>query len=282
MNLGSSYFDGPMPQINGFNVFYTNYAAMAGIWNSWPVNGLSSIPQMAAQLPRHLLHRQRDPDRRDHRRHEQHVPGRRDRPRDDRAQRPALVAPLVRRRPRRHRDRRDVLARTRSGSSRNRTRARTTTAPAASGSSSARRRASTPAGSTSPSPTGRSTSSRTSINSWADRPGYLGSGGRHGPDRLRRHLHLADGPGHATGRLPEARDPRRRRSHQLRPVLIRNPKVVHLKLQFNAARLGCASWHKRRVFPTFPGGWFPCPAWSGPRTTGAGLLLPERSAAGTP
>ena len=46
--LGSSYFDGPMPQTNGFNVFYTNYAAMAGIWNSWPVNGLSSIPQLAA------------------------------------------------------------------------------------------------------------------------------------------------------------------------------------------------------------------------------------------
>ena len=45
MNLGGSYFDGPMPQTNGFNVFYTNYAAMAGIWNSWPVNGLSSIPQ---------------------------------------------------------------------------------------------------------------------------------------------------------------------------------------------------------------------------------------------
>ncbi len=34
-----------MPQTNGFNVFYTNYAAMGGIWNSWPVNGLSSIPQ---------------------------------------------------------------------------------------------------------------------------------------------------------------------------------------------------------------------------------------------
>jgi prepilin-type N-terminal cleavage/methylation domain-containing protein/prepilin-type processing-associated H-X9-DG protein len=47
-NLGSSYFDGPMPQTNGFNVFYTNYAAMAGIWNSWPVKGLSSIPQMAS------------------------------------------------------------------------------------------------------------------------------------------------------------------------------------------------------------------------------------------
>ncbi len=46
MNLGSSYFDGPMPQTNGFNVFYTNYAAMAGIWNSWPVNGLPSIQQM--------------------------------------------------------------------------------------------------------------------------------------------------------------------------------------------------------------------------------------------
>ena len=46
MNLGASYFDGPMPQIGGFNVFYTNYAAMAGIWNSWPVNGLSSIPQL--------------------------------------------------------------------------------------------------------------------------------------------------------------------------------------------------------------------------------------------
>ena len=46
MNLGNSYFDGPMPQTNGFNVFYTNYAAMAGIWNSWPTNGLSSIPQM--------------------------------------------------------------------------------------------------------------------------------------------------------------------------------------------------------------------------------------------
>ena len=46
MNLGDSYFDGPMPQTNGFNVFYTNYAAMGGIWNSWPVNGLSSIPQM--------------------------------------------------------------------------------------------------------------------------------------------------------------------------------------------------------------------------------------------
>jgi prepilin-type N-terminal cleavage/methylation domain-containing protein/prepilin-type processing-associated H-X9-DG protein len=46
-NLGASYFDGPMPQTNGFNVFYTNYAAMAGIWNSWPVNGLSSIPQLA-------------------------------------------------------------------------------------------------------------------------------------------------------------------------------------------------------------------------------------------
>jgi prepilin-type N-terminal cleavage/methylation domain-containing protein/prepilin-type processing-associated H-X9-DG protein len=45
-NLGESYFDGPMPQTNGFNVFYTNYAAMGGIWNSWPVNGLSSIPQM--------------------------------------------------------------------------------------------------------------------------------------------------------------------------------------------------------------------------------------------
>ncbi len=45
-NLGSSYFDGPMPQINGFNVFYTNYAAMAGFWNSWPTNGLSSIQQM--------------------------------------------------------------------------------------------------------------------------------------------------------------------------------------------------------------------------------------------
>ena len=45
-NLGGSYFDGPMPQTNGFNVFYTNYAAMGGIWNSWPVNGLSSIPQM--------------------------------------------------------------------------------------------------------------------------------------------------------------------------------------------------------------------------------------------
>jgi prepilin-type N-terminal cleavage/methylation domain-containing protein/prepilin-type processing-associated H-X9-DG protein len=44
-SLGSSYFDGPMPQIGGFNVFYTNYAAMGGIWNSWPVNGLSSIPQ---------------------------------------------------------------------------------------------------------------------------------------------------------------------------------------------------------------------------------------------
>ena len=43
-NLGSSYFDGPMPQTNGFNVFYTNYAAMGGIWNSWPQNGLSSIP----------------------------------------------------------------------------------------------------------------------------------------------------------------------------------------------------------------------------------------------
>jgi prepilin-type N-terminal cleavage/methylation domain-containing protein/prepilin-type processing-associated H-X9-DG protein len=45
-SLGSSYFDGPMPQTNGFNVYYTNYAAMAGIWNSWPVNGLSSIQQM--------------------------------------------------------------------------------------------------------------------------------------------------------------------------------------------------------------------------------------------
>jgi prepilin-type N-terminal cleavage/methylation domain-containing protein/prepilin-type processing-associated H-X9-DG protein len=43
--LGNSYFDGPMPQTNGFNVFYTNYAAMGGIWNSWPVNGLPSIPQ---------------------------------------------------------------------------------------------------------------------------------------------------------------------------------------------------------------------------------------------
>ena len=29
-NLGASYFDGPMPQTNGFNVFYTNYAAMGG------------------------------------------------------------------------------------------------------------------------------------------------------------------------------------------------------------------------------------------------------------
>jgi len=44
-HLAASYFDGPMPQTNGFNVFYTNYAAMGGIWNSWPVNGLSSIPQ---------------------------------------------------------------------------------------------------------------------------------------------------------------------------------------------------------------------------------------------
>jgi prepilin-type N-terminal cleavage/methylation domain-containing protein/prepilin-type processing-associated H-X9-DG protein len=44
-NLGGSYFDGPMPQINGFNVFYTNYAAMGGIWNSWPQQIPSSIPQ---------------------------------------------------------------------------------------------------------------------------------------------------------------------------------------------------------------------------------------------
>jgi prepilin-type N-terminal cleavage/methylation domain-containing protein/prepilin-type processing-associated H-X9-DG protein len=43
-NLGGSYFDGPMPQTNGFNVFYTNYAAMGGIWNSWPSNIPSSIP----------------------------------------------------------------------------------------------------------------------------------------------------------------------------------------------------------------------------------------------
>ena len=50
VNLGSSYFDGPMPQINGFNVFYTNYAAMAGIWNSWPVNGLSSIRRWPPSL----------------------------------------------------------------------------------------------------------------------------------------------------------------------------------------------------------------------------------------
>ncbi len=45
MNLGASYFDGAMPQTNGFNVFYTNYAAMGGIWNSWPMNGLSSFAQ---------------------------------------------------------------------------------------------------------------------------------------------------------------------------------------------------------------------------------------------
>jgi prepilin-type N-terminal cleavage/methylation domain-containing protein/prepilin-type processing-associated H-X9-DG protein len=44
-NLGGSYFDGAMPQTNGFNVFYSNYAAMGGIWNSWPQQIPASIPQ---------------------------------------------------------------------------------------------------------------------------------------------------------------------------------------------------------------------------------------------
>ena len=100
---GSSYFDGPMPQINGFNVFYTNYAAMGGIWNSWPVNGLSSIPQTQPNSLGTSTTACATAGRRHHRRHQQHLPDHRDRPRDHRAQRPALVAPLVRRRPRRHR-----------------------------------------------------------------------------------------------------------------------------------------------------------------------------------
>jgi prepilin-type N-terminal cleavage/methylation domain-containing protein/prepilin-type processing-associated H-X9-DG protein len=44
-NIGGSYFDGPMPQTNGFNVSYSNYAAMGGTWNSWPTQGLSSFAQ---------------------------------------------------------------------------------------------------------------------------------------------------------------------------------------------------------------------------------------------
>ena len=44
-NVGSSYFDGPMPQTNGFNVFYTSYAVEAGPWYSWPQQIPASIPQ---------------------------------------------------------------------------------------------------------------------------------------------------------------------------------------------------------------------------------------------
>jgi prepilin-type N-terminal cleavage/methylation domain-containing protein/prepilin-type processing-associated H-X9-DG protein len=51
VNIGNSYFDGPMPQTNGFNVSYSNYAAMGGIWNSWPMNGLASF---AATQPNSL------------------------------------------------------------------------------------------------------------------------------------------------------------------------------------------------------------------------------------
>ena len=76
INLGNSYFDGPMPQTNGFNVFYTNYAAMAGIWNSWPVNGLSSIPQTQPNSFGIFYTGSATRIASDHRRHEQHVPGR--------------------------------------------------------------------------------------------------------------------------------------------------------------------------------------------------------------
>ena len=45
------------------------------------------------------------------------------------------------------------------------------------------------------------------INSWAIVPGHVGSSGRNRTHRGGRDLHLADGPGHATGSLPEARNP---------------------------------------------------------------------------
>ncbi len=51
MNLGSSYFDGPMTQTGGFIVSYSNYAAVGGTWNSWPNNGLLSF---AATRPNSL------------------------------------------------------------------------------------------------------------------------------------------------------------------------------------------------------------------------------------
>jgi prepilin-type N-terminal cleavage/methylation domain-containing protein/prepilin-type processing-associated H-X9-DG protein len=38
MNIGGSYFDGPMPQTNGFNVSFSNYSAMGGTWASWPMS----------------------------------------------------------------------------------------------------------------------------------------------------------------------------------------------------------------------------------------------------
>ena len=42
-NIGDSYYDGPMKQVGGFNVFYTNYAAVAGPWYSWPQQIPASI-----------------------------------------------------------------------------------------------------------------------------------------------------------------------------------------------------------------------------------------------
>ena len=145
MYLGTSYFDGPMPQTNGFNVFYTNYAAMGGIWNSWPINGLPSIPQMAPNslgifytgsatriaaitdgtsntfLVAETAHGMIAPAT---------SPG------------GTTGSPATTATPRSTR----CTPRTRNGSSRNPTRARTITARVASGSSSARRRASIPAG----------------------------------------------------------------------------------------------------------------------------------------
>lgn len=47
-NIGGSYYDGPMSQVNGFNVFYTSYAAMAGPWYSWP-GSLSQSAVLATQ-----------------------------------------------------------------------------------------------------------------------------------------------------------------------------------------------------------------------------------------
>ena len=218
MNLGSSYFDGPMPQINGFNVFYTNYAAMGGIWNSWPVNGLSSIPQMqpnslgifytgsatpiagitdgtsntflVAETAHGMIAPSDQPwwhhwfagDHGDTEIDAMYAPN---------PQR-KFQEPYCRHVLHLHGRRRDLLR----------------------------------VGDELPSWRGEHLLCRRlgALHQrldqlLADRPGDLGPSGSHDHQRVRWHLPLANGPGHATGRVPEARDPRRRRGYQRRRLL---------------------------------------------------------------
>ena len=48
MSLGGSYYDGAMPQTNGFNVFYSNYMAVDGPWYSYPNTIPASVPSTQA------------------------------------------------------------------------------------------------------------------------------------------------------------------------------------------------------------------------------------------